>query len=309
MDNNNKIIDVDEIFAWKDQYCIGVEEIDSAHQRLFAVVRRLLKNLYGGDYEKNKLTCIEAVKYLKKYTVQHFAEEEAFQRKIGYGGYENHKRIHDSMREVTIPALEKQMAITNYSEKSVEHFAGVCAAWLTAHIMFEDQAIVSKVKSKWEKEIDSGALSVLTKHAENFVGSLFDVHVEAENLNYDAYDIGEVFHYYLIYRGDNNDLYRSVIILSRELVFKTLGKLMGKELKSLNEVAVSMMQEISKTFVINFLDQYVDDNFMLVGDGFVDKDAFKDDFKKLHPDISILWNSQYGHLAFCLKTVKHKSNS
>lgn len=306
---NNKISELSEVFEWKKEYCINVEEIDSAHQKLFSIVRRLLKNLYQGDYEKNRLTCIEAVKYLKRYTIQHFAEEEAFQLKIGYGGYENHKRIHDSMREITIPALEKQMVRTNYSEQSVEHFAGVCAAWLTAHIMFEDQAIIGKVKSVWEKEIGGNALSVLQKHAENFVHTLFNISVEAENLNYDAYDIGEAFYYYLIYRGDNNDLYRSIVILGRELVLKTLGKLMGKELKSLNEVAVSMMQELSQNFVTNFLAQYADDHFVLVGDGLVDKDAFKDDFKKLHPDISILWNSQYGHLAFCLKTVKYKSNS
>ena len=37
----------------------------------------------AGDYEKNKITCIEAIKYLKQYTVEHFAQEEAFQLKVG----------------------------------------------------------------------------------------------------------------------------------------------------------------------------------------------------------------------------------
>lgn len=306
---NNKISDVDEIFAWKDQYSINVEEIDNAHRTLFSIVRRLLKNLYQGDYEKNKLTCIEAVKYLKQYTVNHFAQEEAFQKKIGYGGYENHKRIHDDMREVTIPALEKQMGRTNYSQQSVEHFAGVCAAWLTSHIMLEDQAIVGKVRSQWEKEIGGDAMSILRGHAENFVRRLFKIDVEAENLNYDAYDIGEAFHYYMIYRGADNDLYRTVVILNRELVCKTIGILMGKQLRSLNEVAISMMQELSQTFVSDFITKYTDDNVVLIGEGFVDKDAFRDDFKKLHPDISILWNTDCGHFAFCLKTVKYAGNS
>lgn len=305
----SKISDVDEIFAWKDEYRVNVDEIDSAHQKLFTIVRRLLKTLYKGDYEKNRKTCIEAVKYLKQYTIEHFAQEEAFQKKIGYGGYEIHKRIHDDMREVTIPALEKQMGRTNFSEESVEHFAGVCAAWLTAHIMFEDQAIVGKVKSQWEKDINSDVMSILRQHAENFVSRLFQFNVEAENLNYDAYDIGESFHYYLIYRGSNNELYRTVVILNRDLVCKTLGKLMGKQLVTLNEIAVSMMQELAQTFVLDFIAKYTEDSVVLVGDGFVDKETFRNDFKKLHPDISILWNSCYGHLAFCLKTVSYGGNA
>lgn len=306
---NSKIVDLCEAFEWKDEYCVHVDKIDNAHKKLFSIVRRLFKNLDQGDYEKNKLTCIEAVKYLKQYTTQHFAEEEAFQLKIGYGGYENHKRIHDNMRDITIPSLERQMVNTDFSAQSVEHFLGVCAAWLTAHIMFEDQAIVGKVKSQWEKEIDGNALTILKKHAENFVFTLFKVCVEAENLNYDAYDIGSSFYYYMIYRGDNNDLYRSVVILNREFVCKSIGKMMGKELNSLNEVAVSIMQELSQDFVINFLAKYVNDNFVLVSEGLVDEEAFKGDFKKLHPDISMLWNSQYGRLAFCLKTVKYGGNA
>lgn len=300
----SKIGDV-EIFEWKDDYCVNVEEIDSAHQKLFSIVRRLLKNLYQGDYEKNKRTCIEAVKYLKQYTIEHFAQEEAFQKKIGYGGYENHKRLHDDMREVTIPALEKQMGRTNYSEQSVEHFAGVCAAWLTAHIMLEDQAIVGKVRSQWEKEIGGDVMSVLRHHAENFVRRLFQIEVEAENLNYDAYDIGESFHYYLIYRGSNNELYRTVVILNRDLVCQSIGKLMGKKLTTLNEIAVSMMQELAQTFVVDFITKYTNDNVVLVGEGFADRETFQNDFNKLHPDISILWNTHCGHFAFCVKTVKY----
>ena len=55
MSKNQEMIDknienIDEIFSWKDQYCVGVEEIDSAHMRLFTKVRRLLKNLMLKDF-------------------------------------------------------------------------------------------------------------------------------------------------------------------------------------------------------------------------------------------------------------------
>lgn len=301
---NSKVEEFDEIFQWEDKYCVGVEEIDSAHQRLFSIVRRLMKNLMAGDYEKNKITCIEAIKYLKQYTVEHFAQEEAFQLKVGYSDYENHKRIHDNMREVTIPSLEKQMYMTDYSEESVIHFAGVCAAWLSAHIMLEDQAIVGKTKSQWGTNINSDAMSILKNNAETFMRRLFQIEIEPENLNYDAYDIGDTLHHYTIYRGKDNTIYRAVLIVDKKLASRTVGRLLGKEIKNLNEMAMSMIKELSQNFVENFITKYSNDEPTLISEGMVDKTAFQTDFKNYHPDISMLWNTEFGRIAFCIKSVK-----
>lgn len=304
---NNKISDIDEIFAWKDQYRIGVEEIDSAHQMLFSIVRRLLKNLLVGDYDKNKKTCIEAVKYLKQYTVEHFAQEEAYQRKIGYGGYETHKRIHRDMREVTIPALEKEMALSGYSEKSLKNFAGVCAAWLTSHIMLEDQAIAGKTTSRWNSDINSDALTELTASAKEYMQKMFRIQIEPENLNYDAYELDNTIHYFMIYRGENKDIYRSVITFERSLLCKALGTVLCKPVTTLDELSLSMHKELSQDFATSFITKYKNDTPVLINDGIVDVKAFQKDFKAYHPDISLLWNSKFGHVAFCFKTVKSKA--
>ncbi len=296
----------DEILEWDDQYKVGVPEIDDAHQRLFSIVRRLIKNLAAGNYEKNKITCIEAIKYLKQYTVEHFAEEEAFQVKVGYSDYENHKRIHDNMREITIPALEKQMYLTNYSEESVKHFATVCAAWLATHIMVEDQAIVGKVKSQWGANISSDAMSALKSHAEHFMHRLFQIEIEPENLNYDAYDVGDTLHYYIIYRGRGNILYRSAVIIDRKLACRTVARLMGKEVKHLTEITLSMVKELAQKLVENFISKYTNDVVTLISEGLVEKEAFQTDFKNYHPDISMLWNTDYGHIALCMRTVVPK---
>lgn len=295
---------IDEIFAWKDQYCVGVEEIDSAHMRLFTIVRRLLKNLELNDYEKNKKTCIEVVKYLKQYTIQHFAQEEEFQLKIGYGGYKNHKRIHDSMRNITIPALERQMTESDYSEKSVEHFAGVCAAWLTAHVMLEDQAIVGRIRSQWETDLDSDALTILQAKAEEFMNSIFQMQITAENMNYDGYDIGKSVYYYTIFRGEDNKVYRAATVINRELLCYTLGNLMGKKINTLDEISMSVTGELSRTFSENFIRSCTGENIVLIGDGTVEKDRYQNDFINSHPDISMLWNTPYGHIAFSIKIKK-----
>lgn len=304
---NNKIGDVDEIFAWKDQYCIGVEEIDAAHQKLFSIVRRLLKNLLVGDYEKNKITCVEAVKYLNQYTIQHFAQEEAYQRKIGYGGYETHKRIHRDMREVTIPALEKELVVSNYSEKSLKNFAGVCAAWLTSHIMLEDQAIAGKTTSRWDTDINGDVLADLIASAEEYMKKMFRIKIEPENLNYDAYELDNTIHYFMIFRGKNKDLYRTVVTFERSLLCEALGTVLCKPITTLDEIALSMHKELSQDFVMNFISKYKNDNPVLINDGIVDITAFQKDFRAYHPEISLLWNSKFGHVAFCIKTVKSKA--
>lgn len=304
---SEKLKEIDELFQWKEQYCIGVEEIDNAHQQLFIIVRRLMKNLLIGNYEKNKITCIEAVKYLKKYTVEHFAQEEAYQLKIGYGGYENHKRIHTNMREITIPALEKQMYESDFSEKSVKHFVGVCAAWLTSHIMLEDQAIVGKVPSRWDVDISNDMMTALSTSAAECMQRVFQIKIEPENLNYDAYDLGETLHYYLIYKGKNNILYRTVITFEKNLICQVLGSIMCKKITNLDEMSLAMFKELSKDCVENFISIYRKEHTALINEGVVDKKAFLKDFKAYHPEISFLWNSKYGHVAFCIKTVKPKT--
>lgn len=299
----------EEPFQWSDEYCIGVEEIDQAHMKLFTIIRRLTKNLMLNNYNKNKLTCIEVVKYLKQYALEHFAQEEAYQLKIGYGGYANHKRIHDHMRNVTIPALERKMELSDYSEESVNHFAGVCAAWLTAHVMLEDQAITGKIRSQWDESLDTDAVDILREHAETFMDLLFDVAINPENLSYDGYDIGDCFFYYMIYRGSSNNIYRTAVALNKKLVLRTLGQIMNRELTYLDDMAMSMMQKISQTFAEDFLAKYAKEKITCIGEGLVNKDAFYNDFKVNHPDLSLLWNTNMGHIAFCLKTIKPKTTA
>ncbi|MCM1299306.1 MAG: hemerythrin domain-containing protein [Firmicutes bacterium] len=299
----------DKIFQWKDQYCIGVEEIDNAHQQLFSIVRRLVKNLESGDYDKNKTTCLEAIKFLKQHTVEHFAQEEEFQLKVGYSGYENHKRMHDNMREVTIPALEKQMLSSDFSVESVEHFVGVCSAWLSAHIMFEDQAITGKIKSRWDVDFRGDELEILKTHAEEFMSKLFQVNIDIESVHYEGYDLGDVMPYYQIVKASDNTIHRTIIIPDKKLICSNISQLMGTEMKTLNEIAMSMFEELAYTFVTNFIYKYTGNNDLtLLSNGMVEKNAFKADFESYHPDVSMLWHTAFGHIAFCMKSVKIGNN-
>ena len=108
--------------VWRDSYKIGVDFIDREHKMLFSTMNKLLK--ISENEEKSEWVCREGAKYLRNHTTEHFDHEEEYMRSIGYSEYEVHKRLHDSFRNNTLPALEKEMEETQYSLESIRHFLG-----------------------------------------------------------------------------------------------------------------------------------------------------------------------------------------
>lgn len=135
---------------WDDKYCLGVEQIDQQHKGLFTAVNRINKILEEKDFERNRRACLEAVKYLKSYTLQHFADEEAYQRKIKYAGYEKHKKLHEDFITAVLNS-ERDMEVNNYSIPSIRRFTDLVTNWLINHIMSADQAIVRGTKKSGGK--------------------------------------------------------------------------------------------------------------------------------------------------------------
>ena len=84
---------------WDNRYNLGVEEIDKEHQRLFAIIRKIVGLVENGEERKAQHACREGVKFFKNYTIIHFAHEENFMSSLNYGGYERHKKIHDDLKK------------------------------------------------------------------------------------------------------------------------------------------------------------------------------------------------------------------
>lgn len=125
---------------WKETYLLGIEQIDKQHQELFRIVNRIQAIVDGGDSERTRRACEEAVKYLKGYTLQHFQDEEFYQISVGYEGYARHKGIHDAFRQ-TVLVQEQLMQSAHYSRDSVGDFLNILSTWLVSHIIREDQRI------------------------------------------------------------------------------------------------------------------------------------------------------------------------
>lgn len=135
-----------EAAEWKKDYCIGNELIDDAHEKLFSILRRIIKICNDSNFKKNQYICTESLKYLKSYAQRHFSEEEELMRKIGYSKYDYHKGLHDRFKNDSLYKYEKKLEASDYSRDATLEYICFFADWLKNHIMVEDKKIASEIK-------------------------------------------------------------------------------------------------------------------------------------------------------------------
>ncbi len=133
---------------WKDNYELGVPMVDAQHKELFRRVDSFFQVLRSGECWEEKIPKInETLEFMKGYVVEHFRDEEEYQRSINYPGYEAHKRIHTGMVDYVLE-FSKQYEQSNNSEELMQQFGGKLLAWLINHVAAEDQRIADYAKKK-----------------------------------------------------------------------------------------------------------------------------------------------------------------
>ena len=137
------------MYRWSDALRIGNSEIDHQHKELFRIAEKVegllddcKPHLSGKkDADREQRILQETIKYLKSYTRKHFAAEEVFQQKIGYAGYEAHRKIHRDF-VAAVEQMEEKVYEEECSDESVKNFLDWFSDWLRDHIMREDQRII-----------------------------------------------------------------------------------------------------------------------------------------------------------------------
>lgn len=128
------------MIKWKDDYLVGVEEIDLQHKELFRIAGdayELLKNeFYIDKYDR----VVKIIEELKDYAVFHFQSEEKYMASIGYKKLLSHKVIHDGfIEEVTQIDLKKMDDNQDDYLSSIIMFV---VDWIEKHILGTDKLIV-----------------------------------------------------------------------------------------------------------------------------------------------------------------------
>lgn len=284
---------------WQDRFNIGVENIDQAHRRLFSIVQKMM-DLYVEKHE-NKFVCVEGIKYFKAYALKHFAEEEAYMRKIGYPGYLAHKRIHDRMKYETLPELERALYDADFSTETVQRFIGVCTGWLTGHITIEDRAITGGGGELTPLQLDD-ELSVIQSVITSPLQEILGCQVRFVGRFY----IGDVIlndqYYELTYRTQEGKRLGVILVMGQQMLLRAAGLLFGMEFYEKNEIVCFAMQEIAQNLIQRAAAAFgkQPDEFQLEKGRFLDHEEFTGRYREQPPQYSLLFHVEQESFALCI---------
>ena len=234
--------------VWNKRYNIGVEIIDREHKKLFHILNKLFD--FGQQEEKSQWVCQEAVKYFKDHAFQHFADEEIYMASINYAGIEMHKRIHKNFRETTLPALEKELEQTGYSEEAISHFLGVCAGWLIGHTMIEDRAIVSgKVTKQWQNLLPDEEQAVMGQEIISQLYGMFRLDSQLISNCYGGEKFGDGIYYRLIYNTKEKKKWEFLLIFEEQLITNTIGSVLKTKCEAVSVMVMNVARYTARQLV------------------------------------------------------------
>lgn len=289
--------------VWDESFNIGVEIVDKAHQRLAAIVRKMIDLAQDSKEEKKRWICEEGIKYFKSYTIKHFAEEESYMRSIDYKEYEKHKQLHTEMRDQTIPELERKLEESDYSEQAVEEFLGVCMGWLTGHIMIEDRKLTEVDNSHKNIQPDVEELEHLILAISQTIQSLFQLDAKVISDHYEGEDFGKAIYYRLSYQNLHGEKLHVLFAVEKSLVSTTVGKMVFLTFHKLNKTAIAAMKQIFQQMMHNLRTYFThtESSFSLYDDEILSTKEFYQEFEAESSLYSLLFQTDLGYFALCIQ--------
>lgn len=288
-------------FQWQEQYNIGVEVIDSEHQRLYRIINKLFA--FREDDKDGQWTCQEGIKFFKAHAIKHFTDEEEYMASINFPFLEQHRRVHRDFRENILPALEQELERTNYAPEAVDHFLSVCTGWLVGHTLTEDQAIATGDVSIWEGLLREEELDLIKNSVKQLIFDMF--HLESQVIS-DAYG-GEKFgngvYYRLVYGKDMDKKKQEVILVFEEkLLINTVGKVLGLKTNQLDSMLINAARHTARQFVGRIREHFPSmAEYELEEENLLSYEQFSKVFACAKPQVSLLLNTNGGgYFAFSM---------
>lgn len=286
--------------VWNERFNIGVEKVDKAHRRLFSIVQKLM--VLSEDEKKRKWASAEAIKFFKSYALKHFAEEEEYMRSIHYDGYEMHKRLHDVMRDKTIPALEKDLEENDYSSESIQHFIGISLGWLTGHVLIEDRAITGKVPKRWDSVQPKNVTAAMEKVVSQIILEVFKLQARTVSLQYAGEDFGKCIYDRISYRSKEGKRLQVFLVMEERLALRTVGQMLDIEFKKVDKMVLDAVRQISQQIMVHMRGYFkMLEQYEFEKDHMLTKEQLEQEFLSEYPRYSLLFDTGIGYFAFCIK--------
>ena len=258
---------------------------------------------FSEQEDKSQWVCEEGLKYFKDHATKHFAEEEVYMASISYKGFDSHRRVHDNFRKNTLPALEQELAKTNYSKDAVSHFLSVCAGWLIGHTLTEDHAIVEGGIGKWENLLPEEEELAVKQLIIHMVKDMFQLNSRLISDRYGGEKFGNGIYLRFIYANKNKEKWEIFMIFEERLLLETVGKMMGHQSKKMSVSLMNASRYTIRQFVEQVLSHLpVADGYELQDENLLSYEQFQKVFEK--PQCSLLFDTGVGYFAYCAMTPR-----
>ena len=118
--------------TWRDEYSVGLPDVDHEHRALIAMINELAASL-GPETPRERI--VAALGEICSRIAAHFALEEREMRSLRYIGLAEHKRDHERLLEDILDILAGVESPAGYD---ASHLERRLAAWFTEHFRTHD---------------------------------------------------------------------------------------------------------------------------------------------------------------------------
>ena len=101
------------LIEWKDEFDLGIEEVDSEHRALVALINALHDAMLAGE---GRADVVEGISEIYTLVSRHFEREEAFMREAHYMAYAEHKEDHEVLLDDLREIIEEVRSGRGYEE-------------------------------------------------------------------------------------------------------------------------------------------------------------------------------------------------
>jgi len=120
------------LIEWKDEFSVGVPDVDHEHQELITLINELYEtmNSGAGDY-----TVMDFLGEIYAHVSAHFALEEKIMRERRYDQYAGHKADHEKLLDELRDIMDAWEENDYFSD---DEFAEALEQWFTEHFRTRD---------------------------------------------------------------------------------------------------------------------------------------------------------------------------
>lgn len=134
------------IFEWDGSLSVGNEEIDAQHRELIKRIDLLAQHILQ---KRGREKIHNTLRFMTDYGDIHFSTEEKHMARLGYPGFEEHKKQHERFKGIT-EKMKMELDSKDDSEYLASSVQRFLIDWLILHIKREDKAFGEFLKNRAE---------------------------------------------------------------------------------------------------------------------------------------------------------------